>query len=143
MGVCTVQLQPSGLEDLIRQIVRDELRMQGSGNHPGHPGHASPEARDEPYLTVQEAARLARVSACTIRKWISKQRLGARGAGRDTRVLHAEVVNLIEHGRQTSRKETPSLQTIEQRAIEQAKREHRRSQQRRTSLTSMPDPVDL
>lgn len=135
------------VRQIVRQIVREELSRvsaEAQTRNPSTHQNVSGSTVDSPYLTVPEAARLARVSNPTIRRWIVEDRLTARGAGRDARVLREEVVELIEHGRQKPRAVRDHMNvsepadSVEQRAIAQAKRETERSQHRRSPL-DMPD----
>lgn len=76
------------LEELIREIVRDELRK-----HAPRPR----EARDE-FLSTAEAARVAEVSPHTIRRWVKAAKLSRAAAGRELRISRAELEAFLRHG---------------------------------------------
>lgn len=73
------------IEQLIRQIVRDELSKQ------------STPANDAPaeYLSVKEAAAFSRMSVYTIRRWIRRGELTKREAGNRLLVRRAELEKLL------------------------------------------------
>lgn len=71
------------LEQLVRQIVRDELSR-------------STPANDSPMLSVAEAATLARVSPYTIRRWVKLGELTRHRAGTKVLVKRDELVALLK-----------------------------------------------
>jgi len=64
------------LRALVRDVVRDEL------------GKA---VRDDGYMTVAEAAAVARLKSATLREWIKRGRLKATHLGRRLRVTRADL----------------------------------------------------
>lgn len=76
----------SDLEKLIRSIVRDELAK------------AKPSNEDTPagdYLSVREAADLARCSVYTIRRWVRAGELSKKMAGSRLLVRRAELEKFL------------------------------------------------
>ena len=69
------------LEQIIRSIVRDELAK------------ATP-ANDE-YLTTAEAAKVAKVTEGTVRRWARLGKLTTHRAGRVVRVRRSDLVELM------------------------------------------------
>lgn len=79
---------PPSIEQTIRalvvDVVRDELaRMKTSS------------AALDVYMTVAEAAELARVAPATIRKWLRAGRLVRHSAGADARVKRSDLERLL------------------------------------------------
>lgn len=74
----------SDLEQLIRQIVRDELaKAKPANDAPGD------------YLSVAEAAAVARVSPYTIRRWVKRGELTRHEAGTRVLVKRGELEALL------------------------------------------------
>jgi excisionase family DNA binding protein len=65
------------IRDAVRTAVREELRAGLADLRPAPAGQ---------YLTIKEAAELARVSRDSLRRWIGAGRLTARRAGRELRI---------------------------------------------------------
>jgi excisionase family DNA binding protein len=70
------------LEQRIREIVREELAK------------AKP-ANDSDYLTTAEAAKLAKVTEGTVRRWARSGRLTTHRAGRVVRVRRSDLLDLL------------------------------------------------
>jgi excisionase family DNA binding protein len=77
------------LEELIREIVRDELRKALA---------TAPSPAAVEYLTTNVAAALACVAAGTIRRWIREGRLEDHRAGRVVRVRREDLETLLRDG---------------------------------------------
>lgn len=56
----------------------------------------------EPLLDCEKAAELLGISAWTVRKWLSTNKLRAVRLGRRVLIEHAEIRRLIEEGRDSS-----------------------------------------
>lgn len=74
----------SEIESLIRSIVREELAKAKPAN----------DAASD-YLTVAEAAALARVTSGTVRRWVRRGELTRHEAGNRVRVRRDEVERLL------------------------------------------------
>lgn len=77
------------LEDTIRQVVREELRALVDELRPA-PAERVPGG----YLTIDEAATLARLRPATLRTWIRSGRL--RATGRPYRVSREDLAEALE-----------------------------------------------
>ncbi|MDQ3364345.1 MAG: helix-turn-helix domain-containing protein [Myxococcota bacterium] len=72
------------LRDLVREIVRDEVKRALS----------AVVQRDE-YLSTINAAALAGVHPDTVRRWIREGRLAEHRAGRELRIRRADLETLL------------------------------------------------
>jgi excisionase family DNA binding protein len=88
------------IRDAVREVIREELRRA--------PG------RDE-YLDVAAAAALAKVHPQTIRAWIADGRLTRYQAGRELRVLRAEIDAVLSAGGATPDPEKAALLALSRR----------------------------
>jgi excisionase family DNA binding protein len=80
----------TSLDELVRRLVREEVARQ----------LAEHRAASVPtWLTVAEAATLARVAAGSVRRWIREGRLPATGSGRLLRIQVADLDRLLASGR--------------------------------------------
>jgi excisionase family DNA binding protein len=83
------------LRPLIAELVREEVaRLLGDSQ------------RSE-YLTSAAAAELAQVTQATIRRWVREGRLTACGAGKDLRIVRAELEKLMRPGKRVVRRTRP------------------------------------
>lgn len=74
----------SDLRELVRGVVREELaRLRPS---------------PEEYLSPAVAARIARVAASTIRRWIRQGRITGHKAGRAVRIRRADLESFLRSG---------------------------------------------
>lgn len=80
------------LEAALRRIVREELRAVLAETS------AASSAPACEWLTVSEAAELARVSTKTVRNWIAGGELERHGVGRHARVARAELARRMATG---------------------------------------------
>ena len=75
-------------------VVREELRAFSAEQSPANATVARGVPADG-YLSVEEAAELARVSKNTIRAWVKDGKLPRRMAGRELRVRRDELHQLL------------------------------------------------
>jgi excisionase family DNA binding protein len=105
------------LEDLIRSILRDELRAAVRDELRSVLEElrvAAPNPEQE-FLSVKQAARMAAVSAGTVRSWLQRGQLRRFGEGRVVRVRREDLVRLLA----ASDGETPEAsQSWDQQAAE-------------------------
>ena len=87
----TGQLE-SALRELMRDVVRDELRVALAE---ARPRQAASVPSSEPYLSVANAAQLADLAPNTIRTWIRDGRLPAHRAGRVLRVRRSDLEKFL------------------------------------------------
>ena len=78
------------IRDTVRQVLREELR-----GLPASTPAAEPTAPADGYLSIAEAATLARVSKNTIRAWVKDGKLPRRMAGRELRVRRDDLHRLL------------------------------------------------
>jgi excisionase family DNA binding protein len=79
------------VRDVVRDVVRDEVRM-ALREELASVRLSSPANHDsEGYLSIGEAAKVARVHEATIRAWIGKGRLPGYRAGRHRRIKRSEL----------------------------------------------------
>ncbi len=83
----------SALEEVIRGIVRDEVRAAVAEVMTRN--RAAP-VTDSGYLSISGAARFASVAPGTLRRWIRTGRLPVRRAGRVYRIARAELEAFLE-----------------------------------------------
>jgi excisionase family DNA binding protein len=79
-------------EHALRAIIAEEIAKALRG---GSNGNGEVERSADEYLPVARAARLASVASATIRAWIKDGRLRRYHAGRELRVLRAELDGLL------------------------------------------------
>jgi hypothetical protein len=107
-------------EAALRQIVGEELRRvlreERTGGRP---------ANDGEYLPVAEAAARAAVTSATIRVWMAQGRLHRYYAGRELRVLGAELTTLMRRPPANARGEVES--TPEEEAARYLEKRRRRA----------------
>jgi len=78
----------------LRDVLRQELRAALTELRPASVS-ASGDAPSDSYLSLAEAAALARVSKNTLRAWIKDGKLPRRMAGRELRVRRDELHRLL------------------------------------------------
>ena len=83
----------SVLEELLRRIIREEI--QGVLSQNGPRGQRSTEA-PKPYLTIKEAADVARLSPSAIRLYIRKRELKAHQVGRRVIIKRTDLERFLE-----------------------------------------------
>jgi len=88
-----VTLTIGELKDLVRNEIRGALRLNGQGSE--NPPEFSTSLAPKPFLTVSEAAELARVGTSTIRLYIRKGKLKPRKVGRRVIVARAELERFL------------------------------------------------
>jgi excisionase family DNA binding protein len=83
------------LRELVRDIVRDELRIavRELSQQPQVPSLPAAEAR---YLSAHQAAEIAGVTAATIRDWVRKGELRGSRAGRLLRIKNSDLESYLE-----------------------------------------------
>ena len=81
------------LRELLRDVVRDELRIALAEGRPRQA--ANPSSGSEPYLSITNAAQLADLAPNTIRTWIRDGRLPAHRAGRVLRVRRSDLEKFL------------------------------------------------
>ena len=87
-----VTLTVGQLKALVREGVKEALGQNGHGRgDSGRPSEAS-----RPYLTVKEAAQLARLAPSTIRLYIRKRKLMAYKEGRRVIVKRSDLERFLE-----------------------------------------------
>lgn len=82
----------AALEAVIREIVRQELAASRTTPAPS----AAEAGREPEFLSVSEAAEVARVHPATIREWLRDGRLARFAAGKRARVKSADLRALLE-----------------------------------------------
>ena len=87
-------------------------------------------AGSSPFVTVKEAARLARVDEKTVRKWVSTQEVTEYRAGRGVRILLSELEEFLRDGRVGVE---PTLRRLEEVA-------HVLSDEQRARLAALLNP---
>ena len=81
------------LDDLLRRIVREEIRaVMGQNGHGGKTANETP----KPYLTIKEAADISRLGPSTIRLLIRKRELKALQVGRRVIIKRADLQKYLE-----------------------------------------------
>ena len=89
----TPTLLGEALLEAIRQAVREEIRAALSQHAPR--GQRSTEA-PKPYLTIKEAADVARLSPSAIRLYVSKRQLKPYRVGRRVIIKRTDLEKFVE-----------------------------------------------
>lgn len=95
MSETTTSLE-TALEGLLRRIVREEVEkaVGQNGHRRGDAGRPLEESR--PYLTVKEAAEMARLAPSAIRLFIRKRELKALKVGRRVIIKRTDLERFLE-----------------------------------------------
>jgi len=84
------------LLEAIRGAVRVEIRAALTENGHGRVGAGKPSEASRPYLTVKEAAEMARLAEPTIRLFISKRELKANKVGSRVIIKRTDLEQFLE-----------------------------------------------
>ncbi len=80
----------------LRVLVREEVEKAVGRNGHGRVGAGRPSEASRPYLTVKEAADMARLGFSTIRLYISKRELKAHQVGSRVIIKRTDLERFLE-----------------------------------------------
>ena len=83
--------------DQLRAVIREEIRaVMGHNDHRVADGTARPIGPSKPYLTVKEAAGMARLGPSTIRLYTRQGRLKSQKVGRRVIIKTADLERFLD-----------------------------------------------
>ena len=88
----SVTLSVGQLKALIREVVNEALSQNGHGRE----GAGRPSEASRPYLTVKEAAEMARLAPSAIRLFIRKRELKAHKVGSRVIIKRIDLEGFLE-----------------------------------------------
>ncbi len=92
----TVNSPGDAFLEAIRHVVREEVKDALSQNGHGRVDSGSPSEASRPYLTVKEAAEMARLAPSAIRLFIRKRELKANKVGSRVIIKRIDLEGFLE-----------------------------------------------